>query len=71
MAGKGDIRAARRPREEQLFGLWQDGDGPNAGLDGYDSSQRAEILEVLLEGPDDGAIQIALIPDEEPRHGRR
>lgn len=31
--------------------------------DGYDESQRAEILEAINEGPTDGAIQTDLSPD--------
>lgn len=31
--------------------------------DGYDESQRAEILEVINDGPTDGAVQTDLQPD--------
>lgn len=31
--------------------------------DGYDESQRAEILEATNEGPTDGAILTDLVPD--------
>lgn len=72
MAGKGDIPANRmRAREEKLFGLWHGGDDPEAGLEGYDSSQRAEILEALMDGPGNGTIQTGLFPDDEPARRRR
>lgn len=71
MPGKGDIPATRfRPKEEVLFGLWHEGEDAEAGLEGYDSSQRAEILEALEGGPGDGMIQTVLLPDVEEADDR-
>lgn len=64
MPRKGDIPATRiRPKEELLFGLWHDGEDAEAELDGYDASQRNEIIEVLGDAPEDGLIQTVLLPD--------
>lgn len=53
-----------RPREEILIGLDTEAE-TRADLDGYDPSQRAEILEAMSDGPVDGLIQVELLPDED------
>lgn len=66
MPGKGDIPATRmRPKEEVLFGFWNEGGDGEAGLDGYDVGQRNEILEAMGDAPGDGMIQTELLPDVE------
>lgn len=65
MPGKGDIPATRnRPKEEVLFGLWHEGEGIEAGLDGYDLGQRNEIIEVMGDVPDgEELFESTLLPD--------
>ncbi|WP_165830938.1 DNA primase [Sphingomonas pokkalii] len=46
---------------QQLPGQGPGDDGYDA--EGYDESQRAEILEATSDGPDDGAILTDLTPD--------
>jgi len=66
MPGRDDIPAIRmRSRQEMLIGLADDSDDESAELEGYDSSQRAEILEVMMDGPDNGDIQTGLFPDSD------
>ncbi|MBB5684518.1 hypothetical protein [Sphingobium boeckii] len=64
MAWDDDDPATRsRPKEEILIGLDIDADDADDGLEGYDPSQRAEILEATAKGPVRGDVQIGLVPD--------
>ncbi|RJF90334.1 hypothetical protein [Sphingomonas cavernae] len=65
MPGKGNIPATRsRPKEELLFGLWHEGNDAERGLDGYDTGQRDQIIEVMGDAPDgEELFHTALLPD--------
>lgn len=52
-----------RPEEEILTGFDSDGELDVDGLEGYDSSHRAEILAALGDGPVDGGLQTGLFAD--------
>lgn len=56
-----------RSKEEILIGLDLDEDDADDGLEGYDPSQRAEILEATANGPILNDVQIGLTPDAKNR----
>lgn len=58
-----------RPREEVLMGLFGELDGQDRRQEGYDSTQRAEILEAMANPEGEPVALDDLDPDPLDRDG--